>query len=40
MQDFSKGIVDSRDLVYDLSISALALFLAVRALAARRDEAA
>jgi len=37
MQDFSKGIVDSRDLVYDVSVAALALFLSVRILASRRD---
>lgn len=37
MQDFSKGIVDSRDLIYDASIAGLGLFLAVQALASERD---
>lgn len=36
MQDFSKGVVDTRALVFDFSFAALALFLAVRALQWRR----
>lgn len=36
MQDFSKGIVDSRYLVYDVTLAALALFLTSRSLGARR----
>ncbi|MDH5493338.1 MAG: ABC transporter permease subunit [Myxococcales bacterium] len=36
MQDFSKGIVDSRYLVYDVTLAALALFLSVRVLESRR----
>lgn len=36
MEDFSRGIVDSRRLVYYVSVSALFLFLAARALAAKK----
>ena len=36
MEDFSRGIVDSRRLVYYVSASALFLFLAARALAAKK----
>lgn len=36
MQDYSKGIVDSRTLVFDASVTALALFGATRALEWRR----
>jgi ABC-2 type transport system permease protein len=36
MEEFSRGIVDSRALVYYLSVTALFLFLATRALAARK----
>ena len=36
MEDFSRGIVDSRRLVYYVSVSALFLFLAARSLAARK----
>lgn len=36
MSSFSKGIVDSRYLVYDLSIALLCIFTAVRVLEARR----
>ena len=36
MGAFSKGIVDSRYVVFDVSVAALAIFLAVRALEARR----
>jgi ABC-2 type transport system permease protein len=36
MEDFSRGIVDSRSLVYYVSASALFLFLAARALAAKK----
>jgi ABC-2 type transport system permease protein len=36
MDAFSKGIVDTRFLVFDLSTAALALYLAVRALGARK----
>jgi ABC-2 type transport system permease protein len=36
MEDFSRGIVDSRRLVYYASVSALFLFLAARALAAKK----
>ncbi len=36
MESFARGVVDSRYLVYDASVAALALFLAVRVLAARR----
>lgn len=38
MSDFSKGIVDSRRLAFDASLAALALFLAVRVMQARRYE--
>jgi ABC-2 type transport system permease protein len=36
MEDFSRGIVDSRRLIYYLSVTALFLFLSTRALAARK----
>ncbi len=36
MEDFSKGIVDTRRLVYYISGAALFLFLAVRALEAKK----
>jgi gliding motility-associated transport system permease protein len=36
MQDFSMGIVDSRYLVYDLSMTVFFLFLTTRALAAKK----
>ncbi len=36
MEDFSRGIVDSRRLVYYVSVSALFLFLAARSLAAKK----
>jgi ABC-2 type transport system permease protein len=36
MEDFSRGIVDSRRLVYYVSVSALFLFLAARALAVKK----
>ncbi len=36
MEDFARGIVDTRYLVYDVSIAVFALFLAVRALEGRR----
>jgi hypothetical protein len=36
MEAFSKGLVDTRFLVFDASIAAVALFFAVRAVAARR----
>ena len=36
MEDFSRGIVDSRRLVYYVSVSALFLFLASRALATKK----
>ncbi len=36
MQDYSKGIVDSRSLVLDASMTAIALFVATRVLAWRR----
>ena len=36
MEEFSKGIVDTRHLVYYLSTTAFFLFLATRALAARK----
>ena len=36
MEAFSKGLVDTRVLVFDASIAAVALFFAVRAVAARR----
>ena len=36
MQAFAKGIVDTRYLVYDLSLAAFALFLSVRVLQANR----
>lgn len=36
MSDFSRGIVDSRYLVFDVSLAALALFLSVRVLQSRR----
>jgi ABC-2 type transport system permease protein len=36
MASFSKGVVDTRYLVYDLSIAALSLFLSVRALQSER----
>lgn len=38
MESFAKGVVDTRHLVFSLSTSALALFLAVRALEIRRVE--
>lgn len=38
MTDFSKGIVDSRHLVFDFSLAGLALFLAVRVMQSRRYE--
>jgi len=38
MEDFSRGVVDSRHLVFAGSIAALCLFLSVRALEARRLE--
>ena len=37
MADFSKGIVDSRYLVFDASMAILALFFAVRVLESRRN---
>ncbi|MCA9531627.1 MAG: ABC transporter permease subunit [Myxococcales bacterium] len=37
MTDFAKGIVDTRYLVYDASLTALALFFAVQAIDVRRD---
>jgi ABC-2 type transport system permease protein len=36
MEEFSKGIVDTRHLVYYISVTAFFLFLATRALAARK----
>jgi ABC-2 type transport system permease protein len=39
MQAFSSGVVDSRFLVYDLTLSALGVFLAVQVLELRRVEA-
>jgi hypothetical protein len=39
MQSFSSGIVDSRYLVYDLTLAALGVFLAVQVLEIRRVEA-
>jgi len=36
MGDFSRGIVDSRYLVYDVTVSMVALFLSVRILEWRR----
>jgi hypothetical protein len=36
MSDFSRGVVDTRHLVFDVSIAAFALFLAQRRLEARR----
>lgn len=36
LDTFAKGIVDSRYLVFDLSLAAVALFIAVRAMEARR----
>jgi hypothetical protein len=36
MEEFSKGIVDTRHLVYYASATAFFLFLATRALAARK----
>lgn len=36
MQDFSKGIVDTRYLVFDASLASLSVFGAVRALSAKR----
>lgn len=36
MEDFGRGIVDSRHVVYHLGLAALALFAATRALAAQR----
>jgi ABC-2 type transport system permease protein len=39
MTDFSKGIVDSRHLVFDFSLAVLALFLAVRVMQSRRYDA-
>jgi ABC-2 type transport system permease protein len=39
MQSFSSGVVDSRYLVYDLSLAALGVFLAVQVLEIRRVEA-
>jgi ABC-2 type transport system permease protein len=38
MESFSKGVVDSRYLVYDVSLAVLALFLSVGLLRARRFE--
>jgi len=35
-QNISRGVIDSRDLIYYLSLTGLALFLAARSLAARR----
>jgi hypothetical protein len=36
MAAFSKGIVDTRYVVYDLSLAGLALFMSVRVLQANR----
>jgi len=36
MLDFGKGVVDSRPVVYDLSLTAFLLFGAIRALERRR----
>lgn len=38
MEDFGRGIVDSRHVVYHLSVAALALYAAARALAWRRGK--
>ena len=38
MNAFSGGIVDSRYLVYDLSLAALGVFLSIRVLESRRYE--
>ncbi len=38
MEDFAKGIVDSRYLAFESTTAALALFVAVRVLQARRYE--
>jgi hypothetical protein len=37
MQSFSKGIVDTRFIVFDLSLAALFVYLAWRALDGRRE---
>ena len=39
MADFAKGIVDSRRVVFDVSVAALALFLTMRVVEARRYDA-
>jgi hypothetical protein len=36
MESFARGVVDTRFLVYDASIAALAVFLAVRTLGMQR----
>lgn len=40
MASFSRGIVDSRPLIYDVSVAAIALFLAVRVMSNRSKGAA
>jgi hypothetical protein len=36
MESFSRGIVDTRYLIYDVSLAILCLFLSVRVLSAQR----
>jgi ABC-2 type transport system permease protein len=36
MEDFAKGIIDSRYVVFDVTTAVLALFVTVRVLQARR----